>query len=233
MRTLASRVARKMFGVGRPASVFAKDDSYLDFAEFRYMLWINHAFQKIRTVPGHIVEVGVARGRNAVLFGNLLKLYGEDDVRNYFGFDTFQGYAPGDLEHDPHLPKEAWKDLSIEFVNRRLAGAKVDNCCHLFQGDVRQTGLTFLKETTHKRFTPGNFRCALLYIDCNAYDPAIAAMRMFRPHMSPGGVICIDEKRQGGETRALIEFCREAGLNVVRDSVPVSAPAYAVVVCVT
>ena len=195
--SVANRIARKMFGSKRGNPVFTKSDSYLDFPEFRYILWINHAFQKIRTVPGHIVEIGVARGRNAVLFGNLLKLYQEDDVRNYFGFDTFQGYASQDLAHDPHLPKEAWKDLSVDFVNSRLAAAKVDHCCQLYKGDIRKTGSEFLERTTHKRFTPGNFKCALLYIDCNAYDPALAAMKMFRPYMSPGGIVCIDEKRQG------------------------------------
>jgi hypothetical protein len=208
---------------------FEKSDSYLDLGEFRYILWINHAFQKIREVPGHIVEVGVARGRNAILFGNLLKLYSEDDVRNYFGFDTFSGYSEADYERDPHLPRGAWTDLSFGFVSRRLVSAKVDHCCFLYEGDVRETAPRFLNETTHKRFTPGNFRCALLYIDCNAHAPALAAMRLFRPFMAPGGIVCIDEKRQGGETRALIEFCREAGLSVIRDAVPVSAPAYAVI----
>ena len=44
--------------------------------------------------------------------------------------------------------------------------------------------------------------------------------------MSPGGVICIDEKKQGGETKALIEFCKKHDLRFMKDSTPFSIPAY-------
>jgi len=44
--------------------------------------------------------------------------------------------------------------------------------------------------------------------------------------MAPGGVICKDEKMQGGETKALTEFCRKYGLEYRKDAGPFSIPAY-------
>ena len=39
---------------------------------------IERTYRLIENVPGHIVEVGVARGRNAVIFGHLIRLTGDD-----------------------------------------------------------------------------------------------------------------------------------------------------------
>ena len=84
-------------------------DRYLDQAEFRYILWLERTYRLIENVPGHIVEVGVARGRNAVIFGHLIRLTGDDQVRNYYGFDTFEGYTGDDLRRSPHLSAAEWK----------------------------------------------------------------------------------------------------------------------------
>lgn len=75
-----------------------------------------------------------------------------------------------------------------------------------------------LKNYESDRFNRGMSKFALLYIDCNAYTPAIKAMETFYYHLSPGAVICIDEKVQGAETRALVEFAEKRGLRVFRNS---------------
>ena len=41
-----------------------------------------------------------------------------------------------------------------------------------------------------------------------------------------GAIICIDEKRDGGETRAILEFSQKYNLQVVKDADPFSLPAY-------
>ena len=83
-----------------------------------------------------------------------------------------------------------------------------------------------MHNTTTDRFQKGNFQAAMLYIDCNAYEPALHAMELFKPFMAPGGLICIDEKMQGGETKALTEFCRKYKLEYRKDDTPFSIPAY-------
>ncbi|MHB1206787.1 MAG: class I SAM-dependent methyltransferase [Rhodospirillaceae bacterium] len=200
-------------------------DRYLDQSEFRYVLWLDRTYRLIENVPGHIVEVGVARGRNSVIFGHLIRLTGDDQVRNYYGFDTFEGYTEDDLRRSPHLGAGEWKATTLEFVQERLAGAKLADICHVFKGDIKQLAEPFAN-SKQARFNPGKLRIALLYIDCNAYLPAKFSMDFFKTYMAPGGIVCIDEKLQGGETEALIEFCKENGLEYRKDTGPFAMPAY-------
>ena len=198
------------------------DDRYLDKREFRYILWINDVYQKIREVPGHIVELGVARGRNSILFANLIEMHGEAHLRHYYGFDTFSGYTDADLQRDTHLPKDHWTDLSADWVRERVRRAGYAKTCNFIEGDLMETLPAFLKQNP-------KFRAALVYVDCNAYRPSLFAMQTLRDHVAPGGIICIDELRQGGETEALIAFCRETGLEYRKDPGPATVPAYTVI----
>ena len=40
--------------------------------DLEYLLWISNLYLKIKYIPGHIAEIGVADGRNTVLFGRLI-----------------------------------------------------------------------------------------------------------------------------------------------------------------
>jgi hypothetical protein len=205
----------------------SKDDSYLDESEFTYLFWLYEAFRKIRNVPGHIVEVGVARGRNSIVFGNLIKLRGEGSTRRYFGFDTFSGYTEEDIRSSPHLSGDHWKDNSKAFVDDRLKRQGLEKICTIIEGDVKETGPEFIAKKGNM-FQANSIAISMLYIDCNAYLPAITSLNLFGEHMSPGGIICIDEKMQGGETKALAEYCRAKQLPFLRDEGPFSMPAYTV-----
>jgi len=198
------------------------DDRYLDRREFRYILWINAVYQKIRNVPGHIVELGVARGRNSILFANFIEMHGEQYLRKYYGFDTFGGYTDEDLQRDTHLSRSHWADLSGDWVRERIKRAGYARTCTLVEGDLMQTLPDFLKQNP-------KFKAALVYVDCNAYRPSLFAMRTLKDYVAPGGIICIDELMQGGETEALIEFCRESGLEYRKDPEPSTVPAYTVI----
>lgn len=200
-------------------------DKYLDREEFKYILWLDRIYQKIISVPGNIVEVGVARGRNAIIFGHLIKMQGEDSVRNYYGIDTFNGYTSEDLAGSPYLSDDEWKQTTCEFVVERIRKAGLSDVSHVYEGSAKEVAPEFVKKRNTK-FSPNGLNIALLYIDCNAYECSKWTMDFFKEYMSPGGVVCIDEKLQGGETKALKEFCRENGFAFVRDSGPFGVPAY-------
>ena len=67
-----------------------------------------------------------------------------------------------------------------------------------------------------KKFQKGKAKFALVYIDCNAYFPAINSMESFLPHIVPGGFIVIDEKLQGSETEAILDFAKIHSFKVER-----------------
>lgn len=179
-----------------------------------YNCWISSIFNEAMKVPGHIIETGVASGRNSVLFGSLLRLTGEANHRKYYGFDTFEGYVNDSIMDNPWLSGNSWKsdDCKLESVEKRIANADLSETCSFFQGDCRRSIPAYLSNYSDDRIQPGQALISLLYIDCNVYLPAFSSIQMIYPHIAPGGIICIDEKRQGGETQALLEFGRSNGL---------------------
>ena len=138
------------------------EQRYLEKSEFRYVLWLDRIYQKIISVPGHIVELGVAYGRNAVIFSHLIQMNGEDPLRNYHGFDTFNGYNQESLLNNKNLSSTAWINNSRQQVEGRLKRAGVFKSCRLYEGDIVDTLPNFLSSNP-------DFRAALLYVDCNAY----------------------------------------------------------------
>ena len=82
-----------------------------------YNCWITNIFQESIKVPGHIMEIGVAAGRNSILFGSLLKLTGESNHRQYYGFDTFEEYIEETISDNPWLSNNAWKNNECKIEN--------------------------------------------------------------------------------------------------------------------
>lgn len=188
----------------------------INIGDLEYLLWITSLFVRIKNVPGHIAEIGVADGRNTVLFGTLIRMYNEGSVRQYVGFDTWDGFVERDLQKSEHLDKSRWKNFSKSSVLAHCKSAGVEHLVELFEGDAVETVPNMLHNHRGKKFQAGMGRYALLYIDCNAYEPALRSMQHFWEFLMPGGLIAIDEKLQGDESSALIDFASEKDLRVER-----------------
>lgn len=218
--TLQRRIRIDLENIVSKVKRFRNWRAPLDESQLEYVVWIVRLFNQIEKVPGHLAEIGVASGNNTILFGKLIKHYGQSTVRRYFGFDTFEGFNDRDLGENEHLSGNLWRSHqhSLKSVEKRIKINGLDSICKLIKGDAAETCDIFLKNYESDRFKPGMSKFALLYIDCNAHTPATIAMESFYDYLSPGGVICIDEKVQGAETRALIEFAEKKGLRVLRNS---------------
>lgn len=169
---------------------------------------------------GDIVELGVARGRNSVIIGNIIR--GTKRKSKYYGLDTFSGYPSEDIDNSALQAiqdRGSW-NINIDEVKKTLKNAGLSKICELIPGD--------LKVTLSKLCEERKLKIAMLYVDCNAYNPSIAGMRLAYPYMTKGSVICIDEHRVGGETKAIIEFCKEKNLKLVKTGDRIGIPMYAV-----
>lgn len=184
--------------------------------ELEYLLWISNLYLKIKNLPGHIAEIGVADGRNTILFGRLIKLHNDQSVRQYIGFDTFDGFTEKDLKKDPHLSKTRWKNNSRRKVLNRCKENGIEDLIEIFEGDAVELVPKILLNHKGKKFLPGKSKFALLYIDCNAYLPALKSMENFLPYIVPGGFIVIDEKLQGSETQAIVDFAKKHSFKIER-----------------
>ena len=176
-----------------------------------YVASLLHFVRRTVGLRGNIVELGVAKGRNSILFGNILQK--EKCNKKYFGFDTFFGYTEEDIRTAPNSEILAkikasgrWNGSKIQ-VENMLAEAGHKNRCQLIEGDLKETLPQFFR--THP-----NEIISLLYVDCNAYLAALTGMRVAWERLVPGGIVCIDEHRVGGETKAILEFAKEKSLKV-------------------
>lgn len=202
---------------------------FLNETILREVLWLNDIYRRIDEVPGHVVELGVGPGTNSIIFGNLIKLYGDDDIRMYYGFDTFDGYRPEDIRSSPHLSADAWKDLDYDEVSDTLASHGVDKVTELIEGDLKRTLPNWLNTADTHRRTPNSFHVALLYVDCNSYKAASTGMDELFEYLSPGAIVCVDELKQGGETRALREFCEKHDTPFKKGKSPAAGAPYTIV----
>lgn len=185
-------------------------------ADLEYLLWISSLYIQISRIPGHIAEVGVADGRNTIMFARLIQIFGDTSIRQYIGFDTFSGYSEQDLMRDKYLiaGHEKWKSNSKNEVLERCANNNVEDIVELFEGDAANEIPKILTQHKGKKFNPNKAKFALVYIDCNGYIVALKSMQAFLPYMAPGSIFAVDEKLQGGESEAMIEFAKINKLNI-------------------
>ena len=162
---------------------------------------------------GHVVELGVGRGRNAVIFSRFFQLHNQQRFRHYYGFDTFDGYPDTVLKDNIDFEESSHSDTSLDFVREISNLNKIGNEVTYIKGDISKTLPKFLKSETPK-FREGKLKISIIYVDCNDYKTAIESLECCMPYLSNGGVIAIDECRLGGETKALTEICSKYNLEL-------------------
>ena len=179
---------------------------------------------QVRAIPGDIVELGVHTGNNATQF-----LWHMPE-KKYIGFDTFTGYTKKDIEDDPesdslesNMKEKRWVHDEQKTVERiEDFNKKINQIARIL---LNRQDMSFaydfeiikgdIKRTVPKQVKKGNLKqVAFLYVDCNAYLPAIKGMESIYPILSEGGMICIDEHKNGGETKALREIAERYGLKI-------------------
>ncbi len=123
------------------------------------------------------------------------------------------------MKNNKHLKQSAFTGPanSINSVKKRIKKNNLGKTCTLIQGDAIKTVPDFLENYESEMMQSGMSKFALLYIDCNAYEPALKSKIAFRSHMSSGAIICIDEHVQGSETKALFDFAHQQNLRVFRN----------------
>jgi hypothetical protein len=152
-------------------------------------------------IPGDFAELGVAAGSKLAIMQRALRDSGA--VRVIHAFDSFQGIQmagprdriqPGIGDADPAVQKRppAERLVSSGITAHGLAevqhyiasrGLPLDNMV-FHQGWVQQT---------LPAFTPPPSGFALLRLDMDMYEPTLCALEHLYPHLSPGGVLILDD----------------------------------------
>ena len=178
-----------------------------------YILAINDVFYEVIDTPGHIIELGTGKGRNAIIFGSLIHKYQQEKFKKYFGFDTFESFTGEDLKISPHLKKNSHEDTDFKIIKEFISSNNLDNTVTLIKGDIINTIPKFI-ENKNNLYGFNKLLISMVYVDCNAYRPAIFALEKLKNFFSKNTKILVDENTLGDETSALIDFCNNNGMKI-------------------
>lgn len=196
------------------------DSKYLVDAPFLFLTRVQttamlsriHLFEKIRTMPGSIVECGVYRGNSLMLLTQLsLTLEPFAINRSIYGFDTFEGFRALDHTKDPgDVNETTFSDTNFDLLQSLVSLQDVVRPVNriprveLIKGDITQTAPKFVSEN------PG-LCISLLILDTDLYESTKVAIESFIPHLHKGAIVALDEvcySKFIGETIALKQSLR-------------------------
>jgi hypothetical protein len=165
------------------------------------ILYFVDSLEKVKPLEGDIVECGVSIGHGALLF--LLISEYLDKLRDYYGFDSFEGF-PNPVAEDETTPitgKGFWANPP-EIVYKVLRDGRLPE--HFIKEHVHLAKGWFQDTLPHYQGT-----IALLHLDCDLYQSYKLALETLYDKVTPGGLILFDEyadPRWPGAKKAIDEF---------------------------
>jgi len=161
-------------------------------------LVMSDIYQRIKNIPGQLLEFGTWWGQNLILLENLRAIYEPfNKQRIIVGFDTFEGYT---TLSDKDKASEVWQEKSyntgtgyVEYLRELLEVHEGSNVLghvrgshKLIVGDVEVTAPAYFADY------PASI-VAFAYFDMALYKPTKAALVAIKPHLISGSVILLDE----------------------------------------
>lgn len=170
--------------------------NYNDYCRFAT---IALAVQRIQTeqIEGSMAEVGVFQGETSRIIRRLAP------ERDYYLFDTFEGFPQQDLEPNQSDPR--FRNTSIELVLKNIGTSEN---VFIKQGYVPET---------FRGLEDEKFAFALL--DLDLHDPTLASLEFFYPRMTPGGFLFVHDynnfESNWGCKRALDKFMEDKPESII------------------
>jgi len=171
--------------------IFSNDIKLLGKLLIRYSF-----FEKIKDLPGDIVEIGVFKGSGIATFSKFIEIFCTHSNKKIIGFDIFDVDKSNILlNKDNAIDKETMNivyskvnknELTLKNVTENLNNMNISKNFLLVDGDVEFSIPIFLKEN------PG-FKISLLYIDVDIQRPTYFALKYLWDRILPGGIILFDE----------------------------------------
>lgn len=179
--------------------------------------FISQQLMRVMKVPGDIAEFGCWRGATTSLMAKLISLHKDGKHKKVHAFDTFKGFDK-QVQEEKKL-RSGYKGSSKELM-AQLALVGLADRVVLHVGDICETVKEF------------DAQLSLVYIDCDVYEPCLAALYGCHAQLSPGGLIVFDEWNDPawpGETQACNEFLKDHGDEYIQESTPVEQPSLVLV----
>src|SRR3989344_2303740 len=125
--------------------------------------------------------------------------------RSIIGFDTFGRFPETAYQDDVKLRENfiiaaGEQSISEEQLRQVLERKGLNQNIELIVGDIRQTVPEYLRNNSA-------LKIALLNLDTDIYEPAVAILEQFWSRIVPGGILILDDySKFPGETKAVDDF---------------------------
>ncbi len=164
--------------------------------------------ERVRRLPGAILEVGVAWGQTTRFLCEHLVASGRSSER-FYAIDTFASFCPKDVEFEVNHRGKTREEVSgfgyLDFAIWKRNFRKFE-----FLTAVKADCSTF----DYSLIAP----IKLAFLDVDLYLATRSALQKIYPHLAEDGVILVDDvmepSRWDGANQAYNEFCEESGLPV-------------------
>ena len=161
-------------------------------------LVMSDIYQRIKDIPGQLIEFGTWWGQNLILLENLRAIYEPfNKQRIIVGFDTFEGYTTlGEKDKVSDVWSENSYSTGLSYIDHLKELLRVHEGSNvlghitgnhrLVVGDVETTAIQYFSD--HPEVI-----VAFAYFDMALHKPTKAAMLAIKPHLVSGSVMLLDE----------------------------------------
>jgi hypothetical protein len=176
-------------------------------------------YDKVKDIPGDIVECGVFKGSGYYTFLKLKRVMNPNSLKRVVGFDFFDTnelltnlsgfdkksmstlFSARNFEHET--------DFKSYLEEKILKDGFLHEDFELVKGNISDTSKTYVEEH------PG-FKISLLYLDLDLEIPTYDTLKNFWNNMSKGGIIVFDEYAhpKWSESIGVDRFVEEMGLEI-------------------
>ena len=174
-------------------------------------------YDLVKSVKGSIVECGVHKGNNLLLFYHLL-LCNEPTSFNdkVIGFDTFDGFRSISKKDNKKNKETDFSDTDYNHLKKVIELNQLNDLIkhiprvQLIKGDAAKTIPKYKSENK-------SLIIKLLYLDFDLYKPTLVALNNFYELVPSGGVVVFDEignEKFVGETLAFKEFFKNKSVEL-------------------
>lgn len=177
-------------------------------------------FEKIKNVPGDILECGVFKGSGMLSWLKIKEIIAPNSFKKVIGFDYFDtdtllnslnGKDSETMKALFELRKFKYDEGFIKYLTETINNAGFhESDFELIKGDISAT----TKEFVIKR--PGA-KISLLYLDVDLEKPTYDTLKTLWSRVSKGGIVVFDEYgyHQWSESLGVDRFCEEYNLDLI------------------
>lgn len=170
-----------------------ENNFYLSASPRRISKFMAHLdlYKMSLNTAGVVVECGVFKGVSFSRWAKFRNLLSNEYAQKIVGFDTFASfpeidYHKDDEKREQFVSSAGDQSISISQLNEVLRWHKLDENIELVKGDVLETLPEYLAKHPE-------LRISLLNVDVDLYGPTKAVLEHLYPHVSPGGVVILDD----------------------------------------